>query len=255
MTRQFNILSVLGGIVATAIIMNIPVSAQSVNSNTPSKTRFFLTLGGGWANYDMKRISGIYIDVDQQEHDFNMYGNNERISGGPGLFGDAGIYVLRNWSISVGILYLTGEGSIPPQTFLDDYNNRSSRPTYFFSADLLAPNMKLQYNLGIDPLHLFSNVGMAYLFGRFNYPFYTGAPVVPPQLALMVKRPFSAQGIGYLFSVGAFYRITGLVDIGSEMGFRILKVGTPKDNDGIAWEGLDLGFSGPYVAGRVSLVL
>ena len=135
----------------------------------------------------------------------------------------------------------------------------SSRPLHpfsqFLSADLLAPNMKLQYNLVIDPLHLFSNVGLAYLFGRINYPFYTGAPVVPPQLPPMAKKPFSAQGIGYLFSVGAFYRIAGLFDIGSEMGFRVLKVGTPKDNDGNEWDGLDIGFSGPYVAGRVSLVL
>ena len=257
MYKRYNMALVLSAVVAIVISTHNTVPAQISYSDSPPEPRFFSTLGGGWGNYDMKRISGIYIEGDQQEHYFDIPSNNERISGGPGLFGDAGINVLRNWSISAGILYLTGEGKLPSsdQSFLDDYNNRTPRPTQFLSADLLAPNMKLQYNLVIDPLHLFSNVGMAYLFGRINYPVYTGGPVVPPQLPPMVKRPFSAQGIGYLFSVGAFFRIAGLFDIGSEMGFRVLKVGTPKDNDGNEWDGLDIGFSGPYVAGRVSLVL
>ncbi len=247
--------SVLSAVVAIVISAHNTVPAQISYSNSPPEPRYSITIGGGWGNYDMKRISGSYYSSAQYSWPFDAT-RYRRISGGSGAFIEAGYRFWRKASVSIGALHLKGANNdiYEPQQFLDDYNNRESI-NHEFRAWLVSPYVELKYAYTIKPMDLFAGIGLSYLFAGAMYSHVlVDYPAHPPSLP-EERRDFRTRGLGYLLTAGISYKVSRNIYVNSKMGYRLMQTGDLEDKSGRVWEDMNLDFSGTYLMAGVTLKL
>jgi hypothetical protein len=224
--------------------------------NGNSHKRIRITVGGGWADYDMKRISGSY-PVSEGHYWPSERWKHNRISDGAGAFLEAGYVLWKRLSVSAGVLHLVGETNdiYEEQAFLDDYDNRdnSDLDGNRFRASLLSPYAGIQYTYPFKSIEVFAAFSISYVFANATYSDIL-LDYDPPSI-LWQPVDFHSRGIGYLTGVGVSYGISRMIFVNSETGYRLLKTGDLEDDDGRTWQGMNLDFSGPYISMGLSFRL
>lgn len=245
-------LMVLAFSVASWAICN-SVFAQAPGTRNEQK-RFRITLGGGWANYDMKPTGGSYPVSDGYFWPSGIW-TKSRISGGAGGFLEGGYSLWPKVTISAGVMHLLGstEDSNYERSFLDDYNNRE-HPDVEFRASMTSPFVELQYVFPIKPLEIFAAIGISYIFADAYHSHVAVDSVTPPSLPWEPK-DFHSRGIGYLTGIGVSYGISRTIFVNSETGYRFLRTGDLQDDGGRTWQDMNLDFSGPYMMASLSFRL
>lgn len=216
--------------------------------------RFRITIGGGWADYYMPKIGGSYPMSDHLSwpYEWGVYG---RISGGAGAFLEAGYNFWRKVSVSAGLLHLRGakKDIYEGRHYVDDYYSRDITEDEF-RASMTSPFVEIQYDYPVKPVEFFAALGVTYIFANADYNQVPVIPVVPPSLP-MENKDFHSRGIGYLTALGVSYGISKTIFVNSGTGYRFLKTGDLKDDDGRTWRGMNLDFSGPYFSAGLSFRL
>ena len=255
MYRRYNVALVLSAVIAIVISAHNTVPAQISYSNNPPEPRYSITIGGGWGNYDMKRISGSYYSSAQYSWPFDAT-SYRRISGGPGAFIEGGYRFWRKASVNIGALHLKGANNdiYETQQFLDDYNSREPI-NHEFRAWLISPYVELKYAYTIKPLDLFAGLGLSYLFAGAMYSHVIDDYPDPPEFLAGERRDFRSRGVGYLLGAGISYKVSRSIYVSSKMGYRLLQTGDLEDKNGRVWKDMNLDFSGTYLMAGVTLRL
>ncbi len=190
--------------------------------------RFFVSVGGGWGNYENGNAA------------YSRNSMRGRVSGGPALAGESRLTLWGDFSVGIGLLYLTGNDNVAPlSSFNDDYI-RINVPGDPFSTKLTALYLKAQRSFKVSPFILSPAVGISKLWGQVKFPVYVGE-AIPPNLPDKEERAFKTRGFGYLIGLKSSIKI-----------YRFFKLGEPEYEDGTSWPGTNLDFSGPYLSGGLS---
>ncbi len=234
--------------------------SQGPEETNPAQKRFQISFGGGWALYRMSDI-GRYID------EFSV--SDGHIDNGPNIFGEVGYFVSPKVSTNLGVTYLDGGISYKDTVILTSYSYSGTEVDTFFdegslTTTLIAPELKIKYHFPIERIDLFFGGGTALCFGKY----VRESTVRSQEGSTSWKSPFTAQGIGFLASMGASYHLNRTFSIGVEMGYRYFTTGDLKEKEdendepqkvgSYASEILrksNLDFSGPFILGNLSIGL
>jgi hypothetical protein len=234
--------------------------AQSKEVLNPPQKRFEISFGGGWGLYRMPRFNDSMDEVAGYVETNGGRVDIDHIDNGPTIFGEVGYFVSPNVSVNIGVTYLRGAGSYKANYTMTvfDYRDMASVDTFLeevsLTTALVAPELKVKYHFPFEKTDLFLSGGVAWCFGKYVLKSTSG------------KSLFTAQGIGFLSSTGAWYNLNETISLGAEFGFRYFVTGDlkDKDKDGERKVGTtgsftgyktNLDFSGPFILGGLRLKL
>ena len=239
-------------------LFDVQSYAQTTEGTNPAQNKFQISLGGGWGLYSMGDINKHYIDEFAKEVDIF----DDHIDNGATLFGEVGYFASPYYSVNLGVSYLhTGITGKTTGLITDEQGNVvGSYPTkHSLSAFLVAPELKIKYHFPNEKLDWFLSGGTAWCFGKSVLKVESNLP----QGIFLEKYRFTAQGLGFLASIGLLYNLNKTVSFGTEIGDRLFVTGDLKDKNGKVWvvdatgkpHKMNLNFSGPFILGSLSIRL
>jgi hypothetical protein len=235
-------------------------NAQSKEVINPPQKRFEISFGSGWGFYSMTEFNNRMDEVAGYVETIGGRVDIDHIDNGPTIFGEAGYFVSRNVSVNLGVTYLRGAGSSKVNYTMTvfDYRDMASVDTFLvkgsLTTTLVAPELKVKYHFPFEKTDLFLGGGVAWCFGKCVLKSTSG------------KSLFTAQGVGFLSSTGAWYNLNKTISLGAEVGFRYFVTGDLKDKDkdgerkvptmgSFTGYKTNLDFSGPFILGGLRLKL
>jgi hypothetical protein len=236
--------------------------AQSREVTNPPQKRFEISLGGGWALYRMTEFNNRMDEVVGYVEMIGGHMDLGHIDNGLNAFGEVGYFVLPNVSVNLGVTYLRGAGSYRANYTMTMYDYRENAAVDTFleegslTATLVAPELKIKYHLLAGRTDLFLGGGGAWCFGKCE-----GKSTFQERGAWNIDTSYesptiTAQGIGFLTSVGGSYNLNKIVSLGIEIGYRHFATGDEEEKDKHMHLGSkELDFSGPFILGGLRLKL
>jgi hypothetical protein len=227
-----------------------PATAKIIN-------RFSIALGSNWAGLSLRPVGSDFfydqateIFVPCCEGKYNM-----KITNGPGIDAVISFSMTDRFLFDAGAIYLFPKRlNLMPgreHNFLDDYLHLSySESKYYTKFRLTAPILGVSYKYPLYNWTIRLSGSIAFLFGQAQYLakfHYDG----PPEHTYEQIDSFTADGMGYIFSIGTSVRLTKILFINPNFGYRIMETGELKNKAGAKWDGMKLDFSGPFVGALV----
>jgi hypothetical protein len=256
-----------------SFLYSAPSDAKNKEVINPPQNRFEISFGGGWGLYSMRDINKHYIDEFAKES--GVF--DDHIDNGPNLFGEVGYFVSPNVSANFGVTYLYGSISKKENVIITWYDYQGGIVDTFLekgslTTTLVAPELKVKYHFPFEKTDLFLSGGAAWCFGGSVLKAETNSPDGP----IFEEYRFTAKGLGFAASTGAWYNLNKMISFGAEIGYRVFGTGDLKDKNGRVWvvgdlkdgngkvgieewpktsHKMNLDFSGPFILGGLRLKL
>jgi len=272
MFRLNAILKVYLFILIGSFLFGAQLYAQNMERINPSQKRLEISFGGGWGVYSMTKFNNRMDEIAEYVEMTGGHVDIGHIDNGPSVFGEVGYFVSPNVSANLRVTYLRGAGSYKENFIwtVYGYGDNSAVDTSLeegsLTATLVAPELKIKYHFLAERTDLFLSGGIAWCFGKCE-----GKSTFQERGAWIIDTSYksptlTAQGIGFLTSVGGSYNLNKIISLGVEIGYRHFATGNLKnrDNDGYGKVGtvmslrnykVNLDFSGPFILGGLSIRL
>ena len=255
-----------GGLVSAFLVALIAFTSDTIAA--PDNHGFEITVAGGLTYVAMGDINDVYIEKFAEP--FGLI--DDDVNSGLILFGEAGLALLPYVSVYPGLSYTRGtaDGSLSMKLYEPTSGPEpigSATMTHRVTTSMIAPHLRVKCRVLQGPTSLFVTVGG--LFGFATAAVETDWEVNGPSLPdLDESDEYTAQGLGFMVSIGGQRNVSNTLDLGVELGYRYLKTGDLEDDNGKPWTvggpdsvilpestTMELDFSGLFVIGTLSFNL
>jgi len=237
---------------ALTILIVIFVPNLQIHARLIDPHRFSFVIGSDWGNFDqMKSVGGTTVRDNLTGSAITISNSvyKDRIASGPGFSMQILYSPKSRLSAGISATYIRPDNFAYNRIlhFEDDYYNRPISEKHLLEADLFTLGTVLRYQIPLERLKLNLSAGAVWLFAsaRLMHSNLMNMPL-PPYIPEDETTHFRADGIGYLFSIGAAVQLARL-SATPTAGYRFLKTGDVKDANDYHWDGMHLDFSGPFV--------
>ena len=215
--------------------------SQRIKANYDPGKKFDIRISGGLASLRMSRLNertrAFYEKEINSAYEFN---------------GEFGYFLTPKTSVNVGLLYLESRRLQAEGNFIIE-NGRD----YSVSASMISPYCLIRYFFPMTNVNYYLSCGQALCFGNMDYYYQ-----IPGSFhTYYFGRSYTAIGVGFLSSAGAYYRIRHFFSLGGEIGYRYLSTADLENEGGDTLSTLsgnnniNLDFSGFYISGGISFRL
>jgi hypothetical protein len=246
-------------LVVFGLVFSAPLSAQGWESESFTGEKLRFSVGAGWGLYSMDDLNKHYIDNFAKQAGIL----EDNIEGGPSFFGEVSYFLTPSVSTSFGLAYLRGfveKNSWETVLVFPGGGRYATRWERSLATTALAPQVTVKYHFPLGDLDLFSGVGICGFWGKSVLK--SDARIPDLGVSETSENRFTAQGVGWLGSVGMSHDLTDRSAIGTEIGYRHLVTGDLEDPLGNPWvveydgtHKINLDFSGAFVLVSLSFKL
>ncbi len=234
-------------IVCFALLINIVIPieeslSQRIKANYDPENKFDIRISGGWGSARMSRLNertrAIYAKEINSAYEFD---------------GEFGYFLTPKTSVNVGLLYIESRRLQAEGNFIIENGS-----DYSIDASMISPYFLIRYFFPMTNVDYYLSFGQGLCFGNMDYYYYE----IPfGTRTYYFGGSYSAIGVGFLASAGAYYRIRHFFSLGAELGYRYLSTGDLENKEGETFStisgdnNINLDFSGFYISGGISFRL
>jgi hypothetical protein len=258
-------MSRLARILLNIVIISIVLILTTATSKAEIKSRFNISLGGGYGYFNMRNLNDKYVFTPI----FGMPDDGIRVSfnipDGYMILGELTMKVRKSFYLGMGLNYLRGNDSENiVSTFMDDYRSRKRGYECYFSASALIMYINGRYYLPVswDNFYIGMNIGKC--FGRVDISWRSITACYGRKST--TDGYFGAEGLALYWLIGKSFHVNaGLFSyLDLVIGYRYIKTDNMRyslQNDRAYQENFTmralsnyyLDFSGIYFAAGVTL--
>ena len=252
-----NVRRYLFALIIFALAINIPVGVQSAISDEG----FQFTLGGSYGAVDQSDLNDKYLD--EYARPAGLFEDN--MSNRFGLLMEVGYRLPPRHSLHIGLAYNNGKTKKDTDFLIIDEGQNvvgSMTNEYELYSNAIIPQVRVKYTFPRAGFTPFLSMGVCYAFGK---------AVLSDELTVdssgaeiwSQEDKFTANGFGWLVSVGGGREITGSLSYALEVGYRRLLTDDLENESGEVWrfdginqsQAIRLDFSGWFLLGTISVDL
>ena len=254
---SFNIRTYLFAAAICAFAINIPVGIQA----EISEEGFQFTLGGSKGAVDQSDINDKYLD--EYARPAGLFEDN--ISNPYGTLMEIGYRLPPRHSLHIGLCYNNGRTTKDSRSpIIDDAQNVIGSLTgkNELYSNAIIPHVRIKYSVPRASFSPCFSMGVCYAFGK---AVLSNELTVDSSGAEIFSRKdkYTANGWGWLATVGVGNKINRRLSYGLEFGYRRLLTGDLEDERGEVWrfdgsdpaQAIRLDFSGWFLLGTISVDL
>ncbi len=229
-----------------ALLMSIVIPieeslSQRIKANYDPGKKFDIRIAGGWGSARMSRLN-----------EFSRTFYAKEINSAYEFDGEFGYFLTPKTSVNVGLLYLESR-RLEAESNVIIENGRD----YSIDASMISPYYLIRYFFPMTNVDYYLAFGQGLCFGNADYYYEIPGGI----RTYYFGGSYSAIGVGFLASAGAYYRIRHFFSLGAELGYRYLSTGDLENKEGETFStisgdnNINLDFSGFYISGGISFRL